>query len=741
MTEENNISEKELQNISQQLEAQDKVKNILNNIANKGESPNTTQLKALAKTIVETHPNKTIDELVKEYRTQVLETCNTDRNVLRNLLEDAKNNLPSEIKYVLENKYYPNIDVEVKKSTNKPLIIYTCPACGESHKPMSMEQEGDHFQYYQPLCPRHDKADDTERCSKKTNRCDVTKIIYPYNQEAATILQQPNILERIHEHLEKSHIQDHKQKIGLYISALTGLLSEPKKSVSVALKGNSSAGKDNLSKTVLNLFPNEHTKWLTQTTPPALRDGVKYRRVTAFSEINKHREGGANEGNTEKVKQLAEGGIHDELKDRATGFQTNKRVDTEQKALIYGTTEEQSDHELSTRFLVMPVRGTPAKNAKVLHHKSKSRSQIKKILNPERPKKTAQNLIRHLKADAKIEQPWAEALTDPDKEPIFDLHKERVKRDYERLLNLAEAITLLFQYQRDKVTVEGHEIIISHPIDFKIALQLYGDFFQLTYTGLDHRTQTFYEELHSLEGQQQEWLIKHVGEPPNSNLLEYDWIRINSLTEYTQFPNSKNTIHKRLGWGSKYMNLENTLSDLGLVEFKQVELQTGGRTNLVRTKKAGVKPGVNRGSTAYTKVPLTRVDTRLTGVYQAKITQWKQRFKYEKRFREPILPEKVFSQGSKANIKSEIDTRNLDTRQTSETNNESNSKKPLEQPETENVQTFEEYLKDSTEAGETYTVPDLATKSGYTKEHIQKYLRQSHMFSAINRKQETTRLN
>jgi len=299
----------------------------------------------------------------------------------------------------------------------------------------------------------------------------------------------PDLLKEINKELNKKHKLDEKEKVGLFIIRATAELPDPSDHVSAALKGDSAAGKDNAIKTILEQFPEEDSFFLTRGTQSALEEEAAKVKCVAFSEINKHREKGANSDITEFFKQLSEGGVKVIRRDQNTHEVIN--ITTEQKTLLYGTTETESDEELETRYVIIPIKGSREKNQIVVKSYLQLLTEFKKSVNQE---SWIANSIRGLKQyDVKI--PYAPAL-----EEFFDLTKERVKRDVKRLFSLTKAVTWVYQKQRQVIKKEEGEFLLAEPEDFITVAEIFRVFLNSTYEGFDHRYNQILEAIKKRQG-------------------------------------------------------------------------------------------------------------------------------------------------------------------------------------------------------------------------------------------------
>lgn len=314
---------------------------------------------------------------------------------------------------------------------------------------------------------------------------------------------QEDLLVKIWEELNKDHVYDNREKIGAFLIAISGFLPNPKDHTSGAFKGNSSAGKDNMQLTALKHIPKEHWARATRITQSEIEDRIKTWKILAISEINKHRDG-ANTDIVETFKQVIEDGISIYKKDNITG--ESKELNIEQKTGFYGTTETETDEELETRYVIIPVRGSIPKNRAVVKSSLERVADINSIVGDLKNKESwISKSIRSLNPELDVVIPYATELfnripTELGDMELFDYSKERVKRDVKRLLSLTKAISWLFQNRRIKQKIGEKEVIVSEPTDFITALKIFLPFFNVSYSGLDPRIERTLTKIKELQG-------------------------------------------------------------------------------------------------------------------------------------------------------------------------------------------------------------------------------------------------
>lgn len=392
----------------------------------------------------------------------------------------------------------------------------------------------------------------------------------------------PNLLEEIKTELSKTHIGDDNLKMTTFLTCTSGLLKNPKRRVSQALKGDTSTGKDNDFNTSLKHMPRTSFIFLTSGTQATLEDDIADKRIIAFSEVNKNREEGANKHLTEVIKQKAEGGTASMKKDKRTDMKTFRYDKTEQASVLYGTTESESDEELGTRFITGTIKTDVQRIKAVNDNTFETFSDINKLLeeNSEEDSWIRQGLNYFFKKEEQYEVfiPYAVYLKEQiEGQDIFDNSNPRSQRDLKRLLSLTCAMTYLFQEQRKKIEVGDQIFLISEPIDFINTLIISSEFFNQSYSGLDARLTDVLDVMKQLS---------------NINELGQIWIARDSIQEKLDV--SRTTIK----------NYCETLAGEGLIEgIKGANLNQICNTNIYNGNKIYYK----RCQKA-TKKPLIRVE-------------------------------------------------------------------------------------------------------------------------------------
>ncbi len=357
----------------------------------------------------------------------------------------------------------------------------------------------------------------------------------------------PNLLKYISDELQQDHIGDYREVLATFLVAATSCMPLQEDRMSIALKGNSAAGKDNCAKAVLKHIPDALK--LTGATKAVLEDDIENYDLVWYSEVNMHRENGANKDIVETIKQLTEGGIHVMKKDRETNFATVKDSIQEQKTVIYGTTESDTDDELSTRFIMVTILSDEEKNRRVNKKTLEMFSDIGRAEKLEKDTSWVQEGLKDLKkVGAYVVIPYANMIATIKGMDLMDSKVDRTKRDMKRLMAFTCAISWIHQLQRKTTTHNGRRVVLSEPVDFINALEITRRFFIQTSKQYDARLQTILDIMDNQKVKPFETAVD--GKP---------WY--NRADIQTMMGVSKNTIKD---WFAK-------LSDLGEIQGKYVE--------------------------------------------------------------------------------------------------------------------------------------------------------------------------
>jgi DNA primase catalytic core len=286
---------------------------------------------------------------------------------------------------------------------------------------------------------------------------------------AMELLRDPRLLDRVLEDFERcGAVGEEANKKVSYLAAVSRMLPKP---LAVVVQSSSSAGKSSLMEAVLDFIPEEHRVSYTAMTSQALfymgQKNLKH-KILAIAEQQ-----GA-EAASYPLKLLQSEGklnIASTGKDPVSGKHVTHEYEVEGPVMIFlTTTATDVDEELMNRCLVLAVN-EDREQTRAIHRKQreaqtldglKARMRQDKIVrlhrNAQRLLRPVQVVIEHLK-----DHSFPDAMT-------------RTRRDHMKFLTLIQAITLLYQHQREvKVSDEDGdklEYIEATSDDVKLAWEL-----------------------------------------------------------------------------------------------------------------------------------------------------------------------------------------------------------------------------------------------------------------------------
>ena len=309
-----------------------------------------------------------------------------------------------------------------------------------------------------------------ERIAKILAPPEETSIMTAEEQTAALgLLRDPRLLDRVLEDFERcGAVGEETNKKVSYLAAVSRLLPKP---LAIVVQSSSSAGKSSLMEAVLDFMPEEHRESYTAMTGQALfymgQKNLKH-KILAIAEQQ-----GA-EAASYPLKLLQSEGklnIASTGKDPVSGKHVTHEYTVEGPVMLFlTTTAHDVDEELMNRCLVLTVN-EDREQTQAIHRKQreaqtleglKCRMRRNKIVGLHR---NAQRLLRPVQVviERLLERGFPDAMT-------------RTRRDHMKFLTLIQAITLLYQHQREiKTSMEDGEpleYIEATEADVKLAWEL-----------------------------------------------------------------------------------------------------------------------------------------------------------------------------------------------------------------------------------------------------------------------------
>ncbi len=284
--------------------------------------------------------------------------------------------------------------------------------------------------------------------------------------QALRFLTNPDLIRELLEDFENmGFVGEQENKLVVYFCSMSCKMDKP---LSVMIISRSSAGKSALQDAALGFMAKENKVKFTQMTDQSLfymKDGSIKNKVLAISESE-----GA-QGAFYAIKTMQSEGelnIASTGKDMKSGrMQTHHYHVDGPVALILTTTAVELDEEVANRFINVTVDESCEQTQRIQQQQRFEKTLEGKTRIKLRPKialkhQNAARLLRPLI----VVNPFANHLT-------FLINRLRARRDNDKYLSLIEAITFVFQYQRQvklaPAEMGGFEYIETTVEDIKLA--------------------------------------------------------------------------------------------------------------------------------------------------------------------------------------------------------------------------------------------------------------------------------
>jgi DNA primase len=297
-------------------------------------------------------------------------------------------------------------------------------------------------------------------------------------EEALALLKDPHLTERILADMETlGHVGEETNKILAYLIAVSRKLPKPLSGIIVS---QSAAGKSGLVEIVQELTPPEEVEFFSRITPQALyymeRDALK--RKLLIIEERTGGEGADYSIRTLQSRQKLTQAVP--IKDPNSGKIKTMTFEVEGPiAYLETTTSAEINHENATRCFEIYLDESLDQTRRIhqAQREAKTGAGLVKKSVVESVKTRHHNLQRLLKP-VMVEIPYALELE-------FPAESLRTRRDHERFLSLIEAVTFLFQYQREQKEItlpDGQKAVcvLSTVEDYARAYELAREILGLT---------------------------------------------------------------------------------------------------------------------------------------------------------------------------------------------------------------------------------------------------------------------
>jgi predicted DNA-binding transcriptional regulator len=321
------------------------------------------------------------------------------------------------------------------------------------------------------------------------------KEIEEKKDEIEKFLQDPNLLENIRKILDIRIVGEDSLKLLTFLCA-TSVFHRYK--MSIIIQGPAATGKSYICRNVLKFFPNViHFSRMTPAFLDRLSLNLNNYIFYVYELI------GSQEATGQLRLVLSEGELRLATAESYGGGKVETRIISTKGTPVYITTTINPivEEQLGSRCWLASTDSSEAQTKKVVEHIAKRHSTpdweawkeeeilLKYVMNYFSYFMISNVLYNSIFDDIMV--PYAEDLA-----KLFDMKEERMRRDYERILNLVKTITLLYHKQRDiAILPNGRKMLLSNLDDLKNALKIVQPFLTMTFFGLHKRAIEIYHEL------------------------------------------------------------------------------------------------------------------------------------------------------------------------------------------------------------------------------------------------------
>jgi len=285
-------------------------------------------------------------------------------------------------------------------------------------------------------------------------------------KEAMQLLESPDLMERIGRDFEAcGMVGESSNRLVGYLACTSRLLRRP---LAVIIQSTSAAGKSTLMEAILAMFPQEESIKYSAMTGQSLyylgETNLKHRILAIVEEEGAERASYA----LKLLQSEGELTIASTGKNPKTGQMETQTYHVEGPVMIFLTTTAiDIDEELQNRCLTLSVDESTQQTQRI-HQAQREARTLEGIQRQEGRAELAQvhQNAQRLLESLPVWNPYVEQLT-------FTSERTRTRRDHEKYLSLIDAVTLLHQHQRERVTLpSGIEALKATLDDIETANRL-----------------------------------------------------------------------------------------------------------------------------------------------------------------------------------------------------------------------------------------------------------------------------
>jgi|GEM_PF-1223733 len=319
------------------------------------------------------------------------------------------------------------------------------------------------------------------------------------------------------------------ESLNMFVGFVSTLSRRMKYPLHLIIQSESSAGKSNMLNLLNKLVPEEDGLYFTQVTPRSFYYGE--------SDFLKHKSIFIAEGDGLKeaefpIKQMMSEGrlsISYTKSDPKTGENTSESSNTEGPAqFIMTEPREGVNEEINNRCVILILDMSPEQTQRIQAYQRLLDSPDGVALRKERD--TICDFYRHVQREIKP----LSILNTFSKYFSFNTRSHQARREHQMYLTLLNCITLLNQFQREKVYKDGELYVKTHPIDIALTNFLARNIFARCLEYLPPQTTLFMNSV-----------ADHFMKEAKKNSIEFEqiWFYRKEAREITGLSNTRTHEH------------------------------------------------------------------------------------------------------------------------------------------------------------------------------------------------------
>ncbi len=368
----------------------------------------------------------------------------------------------------------------------------------------------------------HQKAIEEKENQKKVEKKEYHKNL-AVSQKAKEFLFDPLFIVRFVKDIERCGLVG--EPLNMFFGFLSTLTRYFQNQIHVIIQSESSAGKSTMLNLLADFVPEEESIYFTQVTPRSLyygEPGFLKNKCIFIAESD-----GLREAEFPIKQMMSEGklSISYTKTDPQSGEHTSDIKENEGPVQFTLTEPTEGLHEeIENRSVILTLDMSANQTSRILELQRLMHSPEGVILKNR--KRELCDFYRHVQREIK---PY-EVLNYYSPHLNYNAEHHQARRDNQKYLSIMAAVTMLFQYQREKIMKDGRLCLKTHLIDIAITHFIIRRVFAKSLDELPIQTRNFVEKL-----------VKHFIDYAKKMQVDFDqiWFYRKDMREITGLSNTR----------------------------------------------------------------------------------------------------------------------------------------------------------------------------------------------------------